>query len=210
MDGVDPLWCWAHIRRYFIRAGDAHEQLRFWRDQWVAQIADLYLAHKAMAAAGPATGEYAAARAGFEEALGVIDEARRFQATGRGLYPAAKKVLATLDREWEAWPATATFLTWTWTITSPSAPCAPRSPAQELLRQPRRMVREPCRQGLDHHSHRRAPPPRATGIPDQLPERLRRRRRQGPEGPALDQFLPWIPGPVGSRDCDPPGISQSG
>ncbi len=24
VEGVDPLWCWAHIRRYFIRAGDAH------------------------------------------------------------------------------------------------------------------------------------------------------------------------------------------
>jgi hypothetical protein len=33
VEGVDPLWCWAHIRRYFIRAGDAHVQLRTWRDQ---------------------------------------------------------------------------------------------------------------------------------------------------------------------------------
>ena len=24
IDGVDPLWCWAHIRRYFLRAGAAH------------------------------------------------------------------------------------------------------------------------------------------------------------------------------------------
>ena len=27
MEGVDPLGCWAHIRRYFIRADDAHKQL---------------------------------------------------------------------------------------------------------------------------------------------------------------------------------------
>ncbi|MDQ3223020.1 MAG: IS66 family transposase, partial [Gemmatimonadota bacterium] len=30
LDGVESLWCWAHIRRYFIRAGDAHPQLRAW------------------------------------------------------------------------------------------------------------------------------------------------------------------------------------
>ncbi len=24
LEGVDPLWCWAHIRRYFILASDAH------------------------------------------------------------------------------------------------------------------------------------------------------------------------------------------
>jgi transposase len=56
VEGVDPLWCWAHIRRYFIRAGDGDAQLRYWRDQWVARIADLYLAHRGMAAASPGTG----------------------------------------------------------------------------------------------------------------------------------------------------------
>jgi transposase len=29
VQGVDPLWCWARIRRYFIRAGDAHTQWRY-------------------------------------------------------------------------------------------------------------------------------------------------------------------------------------
>ncbi len=75
MEGVDPLWCWAHIRRYFIRAGDAHPQLRYWRDGWVARIADLYLAHRAMAAAEPGSIEYTAAREEFEQALAAIDTA---------------------------------------------------------------------------------------------------------------------------------------
>ena len=30
------------------------------------------------------------------------------------------------------------------------------------------------------------------------------------EGQALDQFLPWLPGPTGSRDHDPPTINPSG
>ena len=33
---------------------------------------------------------------------------------------------------------------------------------------------------------------------------------KAPAGLALDRFLPWLPGAVGSRDHDPPKISQSG
>lgn len=101
IEGVDPLWCWAHIRRYFIRAGDGDPQLRYWADQWVARIGELYLAHRAMAAAQPGTEEHAAARTEFEQALATIDTVRREQMRSPGLRPAGKKVLATLDREWE-------------------------------------------------------------------------------------------------------------
>jgi transposase len=61
LDGVQALWCWAHLRRYFIRAGDAHAYLRPWRDKWVARIADLYVAHQAMAAAEPDSPAYTTA-----------------------------------------------------------------------------------------------------------------------------------------------------
>ena len=101
IEGVDPLWCWAHIRRYFIRAGDGDPQLRYWRDRWVTRIGDLYLAHRAMAAASPATSQHTEARTAFEDALGIIDTVRQQEMLSPGLRPAAQKVLATLDREWE-------------------------------------------------------------------------------------------------------------
>ncbi|MFZ0160559.1 MAG: IS66 family transposase, partial [Kineosporiaceae bacterium] len=101
LEGVDALWCWTHIRRYFIRAGDAHAYLVAWRDAWVARIADLYVAHKAMAAAEPGSSQHATAVTAFEQALAVIDTVRRQQMTGPALHPAAAKVLATLDREWD-------------------------------------------------------------------------------------------------------------
>ena len=101
VEGVDPLWCFAHIRRYFIRAGDAHVQLRIWRDQWVARISVLYVAHQAMATSQPGTPDYARAAADFDQALRVIDTTRQEQARIYSLHPAAKKVLATLDREWD-------------------------------------------------------------------------------------------------------------
>src|SRR5216683_3203653 len=103
LDGVTPLWCFAHIRRRFIRAGDAHrKELGAWADAWTARIGTLYAAHRQLAAAPEGTPGHARAAAAFEAALEDIDAHRRIQ--GRRpdlLHPAAAKVLATLDREWD-------------------------------------------------------------------------------------------------------------
>lgn len=101
VDGVDPLWCWAHIRRYFIRAGDAHHQLAGWTASWLERIAALYAAHTALASCEAGGGEHTAAAGAFAAALAAMDTARRDQAAEAGLHPAAAKVLTTLDHEWE-------------------------------------------------------------------------------------------------------------
>ena len=107
------LYCWAHIRRYFVRAGDANPaQLGRWTAAWLERIRDLYAAHAELTAAwedaaAPAPREAAAAAVRLEEAgtawdeaLAVIDETRRKQMAAPGLQEPAKKALATLDREW--------------------------------------------------------------------------------------------------------------
>ena len=103
LEGVTPLWCWAHIRRRFIRAGDAHRKdLGEWADAWVARISALYAAHRRLASAPEGSPQAARAGAAFGAALDEIDAHRRIQ--GRLpdlLHPAAAKVLATLDREWD-------------------------------------------------------------------------------------------------------------
>jgi transposase len=113
-DGLVNLYCWAHIRRYFVRAGDANPaQLGYWTAAWLGRIKDLYAAHAQLMtawaeAAAPAPREAAAAAARLEEAgaawdkaIGAIDEARKKQVTAPGLQEPAKKALATLDREWD-------------------------------------------------------------------------------------------------------------
>jgi transposase len=113
-DGLVNLYCWAHIRRYFVRAGDANPaQLTYWTAAWLDRIKNLYAAHAQLMtawaeAAAPAPREAAAAAArldeagaAWDEAAGVIDEARRTQMTAPGLAEPAKKALATLDREWD-------------------------------------------------------------------------------------------------------------
>ncbi|MDT3446516.1 MULTISPECIES: IS66 family transposase [unclassified Pseudofrankia] len=112
--GLVNLYCWAHIRRYFVRAGDANPaQLGYWTAAWLELIRDLYATHAQLMtawaqAAAPAPREAAAAAARLEEAgaawdeaITVIDEARKKQMTAPGLQEPAKKALATLDREWD-------------------------------------------------------------------------------------------------------------
>jgi transposase len=102
MDGVDNLWCWAHIRRYFVRAGDAHPDLQAWTQAWLERIGALYRAHSALAAAASDSPQRAQAAAQFDAALQVIDSERHAQtANAHLMHPAAVKVLATMDREWE-------------------------------------------------------------------------------------------------------------
>ena len=112
-DGLVNLYCWAHIRRYFVRAGDANPaQLAYWTAAWLERIKDLYAAHAELMAAWrsrgtrPAGKQAAAARlekayAAWDGAIRVIDEARKKQMQAPGLQEPAKKALATLDREWD-------------------------------------------------------------------------------------------------------------
>jgi transposase len=113
-DGLVNLFCWAHVRRHFVRAGDADpRQLTYWTDAWLERIGDLYAAHDGLMAAwqdaaAPSARGKAAAAARLEKAhkardtaITVIDEARKKQMQAPGLQEPAKKALAILDREWD-------------------------------------------------------------------------------------------------------------
>src|SRR6266516_15864 len=112
-DGLVNLYCWAHVRRHFVRAGDANPaQLKYWTDAWLDRIRNLYAAHSQLTAAwedaaalapreAPAAARLEEAGAAWDQALAVIDEARKKQMAAPGLQGPAKKALATLDREWD-------------------------------------------------------------------------------------------------------------
>ena len=113
-DGLVNLFCWAHVRRHFVRAGDASPvQLKYWTEAWLERIKDLYAAHDELMAAwqddaapGPREKEKAAARldgayAAWDTAITAIDQTRKKQMAAPGLAEPAKKALATLDREWD-------------------------------------------------------------------------------------------------------------
>ena len=105
IDGIDPLWCWAHMRRYFLRAAAAHpDALTEWKDGWIARIAVAYRAHHALAATIPGTDAHAASSSRLQRVFADLDAHRKLQtghATQGLLHPAAAKVIATLNNEWD-------------------------------------------------------------------------------------------------------------
>ncbi len=212
VQGVDPLWCWAHIRRYFIRAGDAHVQLQIWRDQWVARIADLYLAHRAMATAEVGSAGHTQARQAFDQALNTMDTRRREQAAIHSLHPAAKKVLATLDREWEGLTRHRDF---------PDI-ALDNNPAERALRTPVVGRKNYYGSHANWAAHLAARVWTITATADRnhreplayLTEYLQAcatAAGKPPQGQALQRFLPWLPDPGDtptSPDEDPPKTIQ--
>src|SRR5207342_1804616 len=102
--GLINLYCWAHVRRYFVRAGDANpDQLTYWTAAWLERIKNLYAAHEQLSTAwaGGAAADLEHARTAWDEALGVMHTERTKQMASPGLQEPAKKALATLDREWD-------------------------------------------------------------------------------------------------------------
>jgi transposase len=194
--GLVNLYCWAHIRRYFVRAGDANPaQLTYWTAAWLERVKDLYAAHAQLTtawaqAAAPAPREAAAAAARLEEAgaawdkaIGVIDEARKKQMTAPSLQEPAKKALATLDREWDGLAAHRDYPMIG--LDNNPAERALRRPVvtrEKRLRLPQRGRRTPRRPHLDRHRHRAAGRPER---PD-LPHRIRR----PPKPPRLGTAAP--------------------
>jgi hypothetical protein len=79
-----------------------HPELAAWTAGWVERIASLYVAHTAITATELGSPERTWAEAQFSAELNTIDAARTAQsAHPELLHPAAAKVLATLDREWQ-------------------------------------------------------------------------------------------------------------
>ena len=113
-DGLVNLYCWAHVRRHLVRAGDANPvQLKYWTEAWLERIRDLYAAHESSWPPGrtpprprrgrrrPPRPGWTKAYAAWDDAIAAVDEARKKQMAAPGLQEPAKKALATLDREWD-------------------------------------------------------------------------------------------------------------
>ncbi|HET8658854.1 MAG TPA: IS66 family transposase [Micromonosporaceae bacterium] len=208
MDGVHPLWCWAHIRRYFLRAADGDKQLRYWTDAWIRRISDLYLAHRNLATAALGSVRHAEANTAFAQALQVMDTARTEEAQIYSLRPAAKKVLATLEREWDGLVAHRDF---------PDIDLD-NNVAERALRTPVVGRKNFYGSQADWAAHLAAGVWTITATAERngreplayLTEYLNACATAGGNAPQdhdLDRFLPWKPDPhdpTGSRDHDPP------
>jgi transposase len=220
--GLVNLYCWAHIRRYFVRAGDANPaQLTYWTAAWLERVKDLYAAHAQLTtawaqAAAPAPREAAAAAARLEEAgaawdeaIGVIDEARKKQMTAPGLQEPAKKALATLDREWDGLAAHRDY----------PMIGLDNNPAERALRRPV-VTRKNAYGSRNEDAARLAARVWTVTATAQMAglnvltyltaylDECGRNHGKPPTGPDLERFLPWHAGPGDLRawaQPPPPG-----
>ena len=195
-DGLVNLYCWAHIRRYFVRAGDANPaQLTYWTAAWLERIKDLYAAHAQLMtawaeAAAPAPREAAAAAARLDEAWRRLGRGDRRDRRGPpdaddrpGLAEPARKALATLDREWDGLTAHRDYPMIG--LDNNPAERALRRPGdqEKRLRLPQRGRRTARRQDMDRHRHRPDGRPERPYLPHRIPRRMRPQQRQAPRWP---------------------------
>ena len=208
-DGLVNLYCWAHIRRYFVRAGDADPaRLTYWTAAWLERIKGLYAAHEELTAAwngaaAPAPRDKTAAAARLEEAraawdtvITVIGETRKKQMAAPGLAEPAKKALATLDREWDGLAAHRDYpMIGLDNNAGRENDPRPRRDQEERRRLPQRGHRPERRRDLDRHRHRPDGRPEPPDLAHRLPRRMRPQRRETPRRPG--------PGPLPALERQP-------
>jgi transposase len=221
-DGLVNLYCWAHVRRHFVRAGDANPaQLAYWTKAWLERIKDLYAAHEQLmaaweSAAAPAPRERTAAAARLEDAyaawdtaIAAIGEARRKQMAAPGLQEPAKKALATLEREWDGLAAHRDY----------PMISLDNNAAERMIRGPV-MTRKNAGGSRNDDSARLAATAWTVTATIQMAglnplayltaylDECGRHGGKPPPGPALDRFLPWNAAPEDLRTWaqpPPPG-----
>jgi transposase len=208
-DDLVNLYCWAHVRRHFVRAGDANPaQLKHWTDRCLERIKDLYTAHDELMAAwrdttapAPRDAATAAARldeahASWDTALTVIDQTRTKQMASPGLQEPAKKALATLEREWDGLVAHRDY----------PMISLDNNAAERMIRGPV-VTRKNAGGSRNEDSARLAATIWTVTATAQMAglnvltwltaylDECGRHRGKPPTGPALKRFLPWNAGP---------------
>ena len=100
LDGILHAWCWAHVRRHFIKVGKAVPALEAWSQQWVERIAELYQRNDTRGAAPDGDAWHAADQA-LRAWVQTLADTWRHELADPALAPQARKVLATVERQWE-------------------------------------------------------------------------------------------------------------
>jgi transposase len=90
------VFCWAHVRRDFVRVGKGWPELKSWALQWLRRIRDLYRCnrHRLAHPADPA------AQAALEQAVAAMRQQRETELSDPALRMPARKVSISLQEHW--------------------------------------------------------------------------------------------------------------
>jgi transposase len=93
-------FCWSHIRRDFVDAGNAYEYLEKWSRQWVERINRLFDLNDERVAVRDLPEAFAVKDVAVRGAIAAIERERDRELATSNLHRAARKVLESLKNHW--------------------------------------------------------------------------------------------------------------
>ncbi len=93
-------FCWAHVRRDFVRVGKGNPELKPWALEWLGLIRELYRLHRLRRDCPPTSPEYVAANAALRQHLAVMEVQRDRELSEAKLREPCRKALTSLREHW--------------------------------------------------------------------------------------------------------------
>jgi len=101
-EGVIVLaFCWAHVRRDFIRVGKGWPELKPWALEWLRWIRALYRLNDRRLTAEPGSAASREANDGLRQAVGAMEAQKETELARVGLATPCRKALESLDEHWD-------------------------------------------------------------------------------------------------------------
>lgn len=94
------VFCWAHMRRDFVRVGKGYPELKEWALRWLRQIRQLYRLHRERRQHESPSPEYAQADAALREHMATMCQQRDAELADSKLREPCRKVLNSLKEHW--------------------------------------------------------------------------------------------------------------
>ena len=100
-DGTLVLaFCWAHVRRDFVRVGKGYPELKTWALQWLSRIRELYRLNRERLRHAPGTPEFAAADALLRQHVDSMAAQRDTELADAKLREPCRKAFVSLNEHW--------------------------------------------------------------------------------------------------------------
>ena len=93
-------FCWAHVRRDFVRVGKGYPQLKAWALAWLCRIRELYRLNRDRLQQSPETAQFAAADAVLRQHVTEMAAERDRELANDKLHSACRKALVSLNEHW--------------------------------------------------------------------------------------------------------------
>ena len=94
-------FCWAHVRRDFVRVGKGYPELKDWALAWLLRIRELYCLNRERLRHAPGTSERTAAESTLRQQVATMAAQRDSELAVKTLREPCRKVLESLTEHWD-------------------------------------------------------------------------------------------------------------